>query len=206
MRVIRRQSHGFVFEILDHRRLLAAAPVITEFMASNNGSLEDVDGNTPDWIEIYNAGDASVDLAGYRLTDKPDNLSRWVFPSVSLDPNEYLVLFASRNDRDNYLDDEGNLHTNFALSASGEYLALVSPGGTVLSEFGTAGRDYPQQRANVSYGVAQQVLLVGAQSDAAYLIPTDDVVDAVWTEIGFDEHANGFAFDNAALGYETRPD
>ena len=41
------------------------------------------------------------------------------------------------------------LHTNFRLSASGDYLALVRPDGTVASEFTP---DYPPQEANISYG------------------------------------------------------
>ena len=61
---IDRHSHGLVFELLEQRRLLAAAPVITEFMASNGATLDDGDGNSSDWVEIYNAADQAVDIAG----------------------------------------------------------------------------------------------------------------------------------------------
>ena len=51
------------------------------------------------------------------------------------------------------LEGEGELHTNFSLNRDGEYLALVSPDGTtVLSEFGTATTDYPDQKGNISFG------------------------------------------------------
>ena len=37
---------------------------ITEFMAANNGSLLDQDGDASDWIEIYNAGSNTANLGG----------------------------------------------------------------------------------------------------------------------------------------------
>ncbi|MBN2132757.1 MAG: lamin tail domain-containing protein, partial [Sedimentisphaerales bacterium] len=45
--------------------------VINEFMAANNTSIQDSLGDYDDWIEIYNAGETAVDLAGYYLTDDP---------------------------------------------------------------------------------------------------------------------------------------
>lgn len=49
---------------LESRRMLAAIPLITEFVASNSGGLDDEDGNSSDWIEIYNAGDTPQPLDG----------------------------------------------------------------------------------------------------------------------------------------------
>ena len=152
-RGIHRHSHRLVFEVLEHRQLLASDPVITEFMARNSGFLQDGDGNTSDWIEVYNAGDAPVDLGGYRLTDKQDNLSRWVFPSIVIQPNGYLVVFASGQDVDDYVDAAGNLHTNFALDADGEYLALAATDGAIVSQYGSSQNDYPPQLRDVSFGL-----------------------------------------------------
>ncbi len=153
---MRSQKRRFAFETLEPRQLLAADPIITEFMASNGGTLEDGDGATPDWIEIYNNGDQGVDLAGYRLTDDAADTNKWVFPSVVLGSGDFLTVFASG---DNTPDSAGNLHTNFSLSAGGEYLALIDPGGSVLSEFGPGGTDYPAQTADVSYGLAMDTVL-----------------------------------------------
>ncbi|MCB0157250.1 MAG: lamin tail domain-containing protein, partial [Caldilineaceae bacterium] len=58
--------------------------VISEFMANNDATILDEDGDTPDWIELKNLGDVPIDLAGYALTDEHDNLSKWTFPSVVL--------------------------------------------------------------------------------------------------------------------------
>ena len=140
-------------ESLETRTLLAADPVISEFVARNDGGLRDGDGRTPDWIEIQNVGDEAVDLSGYRLTDDADELTKWKFPSISLEAGEFLIVFASGQDSGNYVDAGGFLHTNFSLSRSGDYIALVDPSGTVLSEFGNEGMPYPEQLANVSYGL-----------------------------------------------------
>lgn len=148
-------------ETLENRHLLAGIPTITEFMAKNNGLYEDGDCRATDWIEIKNVGDEAVDLAGYRLTDTPRNLGRWTFPSVTVEPGAHLVVFASGQDTDAYVDSVGNLHTNFKLGANGEYLALSAPDGTILTQYGTSDTEYPAQRFNVSYGVASGSTKVG---------------------------------------------
>ena len=142
------------FESLEHRQLLAANPVISEFMASNQTALVDATDKTPDWIEIHNVGDEAIDLAGWFLTDDPDELTKWTFPdhpSSALGANEYLVVRAS--DEDRIEQATGNLHTNFKLSAGGEYVALISSELEVVSEFGSDGDEYPEQYEDVSYGI-----------------------------------------------------
>ena len=202
----RHAKSGLHIECLEQRHLLAGQAVITEFMAKNDGFWEDGDGNAPDWIEIQNVGDSTLDLVGYRLTDDAQNLSRWTFPSASVEPGEYLVVFASGQEEADYVDAEGNLHTNFGLSASGEYVALVAPDGSIVSEYGTAGDSYPEQRSNISYGVAQRRLLLNGQSDAMIWQPLSGAVDATWKAIDFDAEAHGFLPGKASIGFEDKPD
>ncbi|CAN5400050.1 hypothetical protein BH23VER1_BH23VER1_12910 [soil metagenome] len=123
---------------------------ITEFMASNSNTLADGNGEFNDWVEIHNAGAEAVDLAGWHLTDAPDNLTRWTFPSVTIDPGGYLVVFASGAGAGSPPDSLGYLHASFSLAAGGEYLALVRPDGiTAATEFAPT---FPPQRADISYG------------------------------------------------------
>jgi hypothetical protein len=75
----------------------AAAPAvfISEFMADNQKTLHDEDGDPSDWIELYNADPAStVSLNGWFLTDDAGHLSKWRFPNVGIGPQQYLVVFA----------------------------------------------------------------------------------------------------------------
>ena len=125
-----------------------AAPCISEFMAANVSRLADEGGDFPDWIEIHNPDNVAVPLAGYHLTDDAANLDKWTFPAVNLDPGATLVVFASGKNR---TDPAARLHTNFRLSADGEYLALVAPDGvTVVSAFAPS---YPAQFENESFGL-----------------------------------------------------
>src|SRR5262249_40557339 len=119
---------------------------INEFMADNQTGIRDKDGTYQDWIEIYNGSSLAVNLDGCYLTDTKTKLDTWRFPAYSMDPNSYLIVWASNKNRTNATA----LHTNFKLDANGEYLALVAPDGTnVISAFDPA---YPPQRADVSYG------------------------------------------------------
>jgi hypothetical protein len=105
-------------EQLEPRHLLAAHPILSEFMASNGDSLRDGDGNASDWIEIYNPNPTPIDLAGYHLSDSANNLTKWAFPSVTIAPGGFVVVFASNQPTSDYVDGAGYLHTNFALSAA----------------------------------------------------------------------------------------
>src|SRR5688572_16746031 len=68
----RRRTRLHRLEQLESRALMAADFLITEFMASNDGVLLDSDGDSSDWIEIQNVGNASGSLAGWRLADSAD--------------------------------------------------------------------------------------------------------------------------------------
>ena len=180
---------------------------INEFLASNSSGLADGDGNRSDWIEIFNSGAAPVDLAGWHLTDKASNLTKWTFPARVLGPGQYLVVFASGQASDHYVDAAGNLHTNFNLSASGEYLALVKPdGSTIASEYHPA---FPVQFGDVSHGVLQNT---GSTTDLiasatpALLVPPDDTLGLTWTQRGFSPGAGWFNGSGLGIGYDTATD
>ena len=143
-------NSGLCYQVLEPRQLLAGLPIVTEFLASNSDGIVDDNGGTSDWIEIYNAGDATVNLAGYTLTDTADDTDRWTFPSTNLAAGQFLVVFAATDAQPTQGSD---LYTGFGLSADGEYVGLYNPAGNVVSEFAAGGTDYPAQYSDVSYGV-----------------------------------------------------
>ena len=73
-------------EVLEQRLLLAVTPVINEFMASNHNTINDEDGASSDWIEIYNPSDQSLNLDGYFLTDDAAVLDKWRMPAATVSP------------------------------------------------------------------------------------------------------------------------
>jgi hypothetical protein len=103
-----------------------AAPVISEFLADNDGGLKDENGDDEDWIEIHNPDPVSVNLAGWRLSNDAADSQGWSFPARILPPGGRLLVWASGKDRRPL---SGNLHTDFRLDNRGEYLALISPSG-----------------------------------------------------------------------------
>ena len=113
-----------------------ATPVISEFMAINERTLADEDGEYPDWIEIHNPGPGTVDLRDWALSDDPTRPLKWRFPAVSVVQNAYLVVFASQKNR---INPTGKLHTNFKLSGDGEFLGLFDPQGNQVSGFSPVG-------------------------------------------------------------------
>jgi hypothetical protein len=179
----------------------AAEPYLTEFMADNKDTLADVDHDHPDWIEIYNPNPVAISLAGWYLTDNFSELTKWQFPSVTVNANSYLVVFASGKDRTDPLQE---LHTNFSLDAGGEKLALVKPDGTtIVSQF-----TFGQQNQDVSYGLAsvttQQEPLVTANAAARALVPADNSLALTWTASGFDDGA--WQSGTSGVGYDSNPD
>ena len=125
-----------------------ARVIISEFLAVNDKGLVSAGGERSDWIEIHNAGDATIDLAGWTLTDDAENLAKWTFPAVKIEAGGYLLVFASGADR---VRPDRELHANFKLGASGEYLGLVQPGGRAVAHHFVM--KYPKQRDDISYGI-----------------------------------------------------
>lgn len=104
--------------------------VINEFMADNQSTLQDEDGDYSDWIELYNTTETAIDLSGFSLTDDPSIPEKWSFPEVHIDAQGYLLIFASDKDRSG----SGELHTNFKISAGGEVLQLSDAAGVLIDE------------------------------------------------------------------------
>lgn len=107
-------------------RSVSVSVVINEVMSNNETIFPDGDGDFPDWIELYNHGETPADLGGCFLSDSDSNLDKWTFPAgTTLDPDEYLVVFASGKTDDEI--PEGELHASFKLSNGSEPVILSYP-------------------------------------------------------------------------------
>ncbi|MEC9328026.1 MAG: lamin tail domain-containing protein [Verrucomicrobiota bacterium] len=178
--------------------LLSAELHITEFMADNKESVEDVDGDASDWIEISNVNRENGSLEGYHLTDDPLNLTKWTFPKKSFNDEGFILVFASGKD---LTDPNNDLHTNFKLSSSENgYLALIKPDGiTIASEF----KNYPRQYEDVSYGSGygepKDVKFIEEGDDAKWIVPSA-FIDG-WQETLFDD--SDWFEANTGIGYDN---
>jgi hypothetical protein len=116
--------------------------VINEFMASNDETVADQDGEFDDWIELYNNSASTIDLGGYFLSDDADDLMEWTFPTgTEIEANGYLIVWADND------EDQSGLHANFKLSAAGESIFLSDTSGAVIDEV-----TYVDQTTDISYG------------------------------------------------------
>lgn len=103
--------------------------VINEYSCSNMTGITDNFGEREDWIELYNATGAAIDLTGYYLSDKASNLTKWQIPSGSIPANGFKVVMASKRDLVNGTE----LHPNFNLKQTrGEWIILTNPLGNVM--------------------------------------------------------------------------
>ena len=153
------------FELLERRTVLSTTPLISELMAVNDSTLSDGDGRFSDWIEIHNPTIDAIDLSGWHLTDNAANLDKWTFPSLPqsvVSAGGYLVVFASGQSTETYVDGSGNLHTDFRLSGSGEYLGLVDSSLAIVHDYAP---EFPSQTADISYGLQES----GGEYDLAQL-------------------------------------
>ena len=195
------RSSRRVPEVLEPRLLLAADLLISEFMADNETTLQDEDGDASDWIEVFNRGSTAIDLEGWHLTDNADRLTQWEFPAVQLPAGRSLVVFASGKDRDRV---DRELHTNFRLSAGGEYSGAVAPDGvTIVDQYAP----FPEQYGDVSFGPEQTVIsthYLDPDSISRLWLPTSNATDiaaAEWTQVNFDDLS--WPTVPTAIGYDV---
>ena len=173
--------------------------VISEFMARNNDTLVDGNGDYSDWIELYNMGTGSVDLTGWYLSDDTNDLTQWSFPAVSMAAGDHLVVFASGRDETAYQDSLGYYHTTFKLSASGESVVLTQSDGVTIEH---AFINYPDQDNDISYGLGQDTgysYLVVEEQDATAFVGTYEPPSS-WNTTNFDD--SGWDSGQTAVGYD----
>lgn len=108
--------------------------IISELMEKNRAVLRDEDGDFSDWIELHNVSDKAVSLSGWRISDKSGDPG-WAFPGVTIEPGEYLLVFASGKDKSG-----SELHTDFSLSGD-ETVYLLSPAGSVADQAACGGTE-----------------------------------------------------------------
>ena len=118
--------------------------VINEFMASNDGTIADSNGDYHDWIELHNASNAPIILGDYALTDDLNNPSKFELPNTVLAAGDFVLFWASSSaQNDPY-------NSPFKLSKSGEEIALF------YDPLGAADTvdyiSYTAQTTDVSYG------------------------------------------------------
>src|SRR5688572_16542854 len=92
------------------------------------------------WVELYNAGNSSLNIGGYYLSDDPAVKNKWRIPSnTTIASKGYLLIWCDGMN--------SGIHTNFSLDADGEDLVLSNGSLATIDQI-----VFPEQFTNVSYG------------------------------------------------------
>jgi hypothetical protein len=121
---------------------IPASIVINEIMTDNAATVENAFGTYPDWVELFNTGNQTVDLGGMYLSDRLSNPTWQFAEGTTLEPGKFLLVWADGD------PDLGALYTDFKLSANGEVVTLFASDGRTLID----SVQYEKQIQDVSYG------------------------------------------------------
>jgi gliding motility-associated-like protein len=106
---------------------------INEYSAANYDGITDNNGDYEDWFELFNSGANNIDLAGYYLSDKENNLTKWQIPSsLIVNANGHFLIYASG--RNEIIGT--SVHTNFKLhqTKGNEWIILTNPDGVTIED------------------------------------------------------------------------
>lgn len=155
----------FVFLLFSAPLLLAQNIKINEICSNNYISYEDDYDEKGDWVEFYNAGSSSINMAGMYLTDDFSNLTKFRIPST----NSSQTTISANDHRVFWFDEEtykGPIHASFKLSGTGERLALVASNGTTIIDSIT----FSELSYDVTYGRTSD----GSSAWSYFPVPTPD--------------------------------
>ena len=138
--------------------------VISEVMPGSGYAIIDGEGNQSDWIELLNTGDAAVTLDGGFLSDDPEDRTKYMIPSLTIEPGERVVIRCAGD-----YAREGE--ADFALSRDGSTVILTGPMGNTVSEV-----TYPDLGKECSWAL---------QEDGTYLETTQTTPGYENTEAGY---------------------
>jgi uncharacterized repeat protein (TIGR02543 family) len=189
---------------------------LNEIMASNTRAFPDIVDfeDYPDWLELKNSSANTVNLAGYYLSDDPQDPYKWAIPAgASIPANGFLLIMA-----DGYDAAPGQTfprgywpwrsfvteryHANFSLSSSGESLLLTKVTSTVYTNLVRSAVPTPAEASVWKYRDD------GANLSTQWRMPSYS--DAAWaagpSELGYGDAPNttvSFGADAAAKHVTT---
>ena len=135
---------------------------INEILASNNGCCLDEYGENDHYIELYNFGNDTVDVAGFFLTNDVENHDNYAqiqtgSDSTNIAPGEFLLIWSDDSPT------QGLLHLDALLSNTGGQLALYAQDTSTIVDL----MSYSVQAPDMAYAREQD-----GGGDWIYMDPT----------------------------------
>ena len=149
--------------------------VINEFLAgSENCCGSDIfDGNTEDFVELYNYGTELININGWGFSDT-DGLITTIAPDTSINPGDFLVLWYTG-------DNNGFPEINEKLSKDGETIYIADADGNPMISY-----DFGPQTDDVSYGRNPD----GSETWEYFSIPTPGTTNGTTNSTEFQPQTN----------------
>jgi len=123
---------GFIVVFWNHTA--KSQVLINEYSCSNLDQYTDSYGNYEDWVELYNAGSSTVNLAGYYLSDDSIDNMKWKIPTgITIQANGYLLFWTSGRD----IVVGTDYHTNFKLTQTknnNEFITFSNTIGIIIDQ------------------------------------------------------------------------
>ena len=123
---------------------------INELCAYNDDLIKNEFGEQNDWIELFNAGNRTVDLSKLYLTNDFTQPLKWRFEvrpdsQTYINPGEYKIVWCHDDTKETE-----SLRTNFSLNDDGEQLGIsqIVADDTIFIDSLT----FPEQFLNISFG------------------------------------------------------
>ncbi len=117
---------------------------INEYMVNNVNLIKSYDNKFYSMIELYNYDNEDINLKGFYLSDKEDNINKYTFPDIVIKKNDYLIIYASGLDK----TEQNEIHTNFKINSNDGMIILSSPNKSIVDKVTIQELDN-----NMSYGL-----------------------------------------------------
>ncbi len=129
---------------------------INEYSCSNLSIIQDGFGKYEDYVELINTGASTVNLAGYFLSDNPNNLQKWAIPSTggptTINAGAKKMIFCTSKDT---VLPSGEIHPSFSLRQTyGEWIILSNPSGIVVDSLKLKLTQIDHSRGRITDGAA----------------------------------------------------
>ena len=120
---------------------------VSEVMTGNETYFVEGTQEHPDYIELTNRSETAVELEGWCLSNRRDDLNRWKFPEATIEGGGTLVVYCS----DGEGECAGALYASFRLSGDGTDVVLTRPDGQAVSLV-----EVPMLEADQAYSLVEE--------------------------------------------------
>lgn len=167
-----------IFIIVFFSSSVLSQVVINE--VASRGVFLDENQSKTDWIELYNTAAQQISLNNYHLTDNINNLYKWALPDITIMPQQFLMIFASGENRVSIVDHWETAIEHTSLWAY--FLGTSSPPNNWNTN-GFSDASWQVGQGGIGYGDGDDNTVI-ASTNSVYLRKEFTITDLGGIELG----------------------